>query len=279
MARYELVLETLSPHAAIERVKRAGAQVRSARLLQKNVLALQVACKDVKKVFAILRSSCYNVKKVRPLGGVRALRFARRAAGLLAGAALFFALVLFFESRVLRIEIVGSGAYYRQEICAILREQGVTLLAPLPKSGGRVAQQVLALPRVSYCAVNGRGGVVTITVEVSGDALPLTQGDLTAPRGGIVEELLIVRGTPRVAVGERVEAGGVLVSCGAGNVVIARALLRVPFAQEYALQEETQVRAQAALDFGNIIQIQLEKRERGWYAEGISLCAANSNLA
>ena len=65
MRAIELEIEGLSAHRAVERLRREHIAVLSARRTQKNAVAVCVDANDRKKVFAILRDTCYNIKKVR----------------------------------------------------------------------------------------------------------------------------------------------------------------------------------------------------------------------
>ena len=96
MRRAELEIRALNAFQAVEKLSRAGIEVFSARLNEKNSITLQVNRKDLQKVFAILRGSCYNIKKVRPRGVSRAIAVAVKRAGFLAGALAFVLGTLLF---------------------------------------------------------------------------------------------------------------------------------------------------------------------------------------
>lgn len=285
IGKSELLIESLGAHRLPDKLAGAGIEVLSAQKIQKNAIVLQVRRKDLKKVFAILRGSCYNVKRVRARGGAKVLLWCKKSAGVLAGIALFCAIVLFCESRVLKIEIAGSGAYYRTEITEILARNGVKPFSAPPKDVAAITAEILSLPRVGFCSVGKRGGVVTVTVEVSDESAPLQSLPLLSPADGVVEELVVVRGTPLVKEGDEVSAGETLVSNRVGGesgereiVVIARVRVRAPFSAEYPLESEEAARLQAALDYGEIVQIHTEKTENGWRVSGEAVAEAAVNL-
>ncbi len=285
MKKCGIEIESLSAHRVLDKLAQAGVRVLSAERAQKNVVTVWINGKDEKKVFAILRGSCYNVKKVRYRGLERLKRECLKAVGLVAGAFVFLCGVLFTESRVLKIRVVGSGAYYAREVNEILCANGTGFFSAKPAEDSGLTAKILSLPRVSFCSLALEGGVLTVTVEVS-DESGLHEGTpLLAPAGGTVEELVIVRGTAKVAVGDTVAAGDVLVenSAPVGEsgfrpvIVIARAAVRCTVAKEYALGE-TEAIFQARLDFGEIENIKTTQTAEGWLVEGSVLAEASINL-
>ena len=130
--RQEFFVEALSVYRVVDKLARAGIEILSFRTESKNSAVFTVNGKDAKKVFAILRGSCYNIKKVRPKGLSKIAERVVKSAGLFTGILLFFLSVLFFEARVLDIRVVGSGAYYKDEVLRILSENGVKKFSALP---------------------------------------------------------------------------------------------------------------------------------------------------
>ncbi len=275
-AEVGFTVESLSADRAIQKLAREGIEV-SARKLQKNAVDIRIRAKDSKKSFAILQGSCYNIKNVRYYGLEKLRRAALRGMGLIVGCILFLAGTLFLESRVLTCEVVGSGAYYEREVRQILSEEGVTPLSPLPKETGHIVARVLSLPRVEFCTVAGRGGVLTVTVRCVGDIAPLAGIDLIAPASGRLEALFIVKGTPLHAVGEQVREGEAVVAA-EGGVVIARLAVSFPVAREYQGETEEEALGMAQFDFGDLTEIHTQKTESGWKIEGVAHVAASLNL-
>ena len=159
MRRAELEIRALNAFQAVEKLSRAGIEVFSARLNEKNSITLQVNRKDLQKVFAILRGSCYNIKKVRPRGVSRAIAVAVKRAGFLAGALAFVLGTLLFERTILSVRIVGSGAYYAAEVSDVLARGGVKRFGSLPKDTSQMTAEILSLPRVSFCTIGKKRGV------------------------------------------------------------------------------------------------------------------------
>lgn len=281
----EFYIEGLSAHRAIDKLAREGIAVLSAEKVQKNAVRIQLYAKDAKKGFAILKNSCYNVKKITPVGISRWLARCVRSAGLLAGALLFALFVAGMQTRVLEIRVVGSGAYYESEVLQILAERGVKRLGAAPEESA-VEAEILSLPRVNFCSLATRGGVLYVTVEVSDEFTPLSKEPLCSPASGMVEELVAVRGTPLVAAGDRVQKGdlcvkGVMLVGEEERPVAVIAYIKVSFSfsAEYACESEEKARAQAALEYGESAEFTVIKTETGYRAEGKAYAEASVNIS
>ena len=274
----EFEIEGLGAERVAEKLVRGGVPVLGARIVQKNVVRIRVDGKHGKKVFAILQGSCYNIKKSRPVGWERVVHAFMKHAGLAVGAVLFVCAVVFFQGRILKIDVVGSGAYYRAEVLSVLSESGASFLAPVPAEKAGITARILALPRVSFCSLSHEGGVLTVRVEVEDEALPLVVGALTAPADGTVESLTVVRGRACVSVGDEVRAGDPVAEPAAGeNYVIARVAVRYAVDAEYTGSEES-APAQSYLDYGGIADLESQKTGNGWRITGSALAIAAVNL-
>ena len=269
----QLVIQGIGPERVLDKLARAHVPVLAARRTQKNAVVLTVAAKDCKKVFAILRGSCYNIKKVRPLGLMR-LKGARRLFSLAAGAVLAIACVLALERRVLSIEVQGSGAYYEGEVRAILQEGGITLLT----------SRILSLPRVSFASLRFEGGVLTVLVEVSDEEDVFSPAPLKSPKAGVLEELVVLRGTPCAEAGQQVEAGQTLIServtYGEREekvLVVGYAVLLCPVEGVFQGSEEAALEA-ARLAFGEDAELFSEKTEEGWRIYGQARTEISSHM-
>lgn len=284
MLKTEFYIEGLSAYRAVEKLARAGVTVLSAEKVQKNAVRVQLSAKDAKKGFAILKNSCYNIKKVSPVGVSKLLARLAKSSGLALGALLFVLCVAVMQTRVLKICVVGSGAYYESEVKTILAQKGIGRLSGVREQSACEAE-ILSLPRVNFCSLSSRGGVLVVTVEVSGESAPLSTDPLLAPASGKVEELVVVRGTPLVQAGDEVQKGDLCVK-GVSLVgeeerpvaVIAYLKVSYAFSAEYACVSEEQARAQATLDFGAEAELHIGKTENGFLAEGRAYARASVNL-
>ena len=279
-------MEALSVYRVVDKLARAGIEVCDFRILSKNSAVFTVNGKDTKKAFAILRNSCYNIKKVRPKGAAKVASTIKRFIGLAAGILLFFICVFAFQARILDIRVVGSGAYYKDEVLRILEGNGVKKLNKLPKDCAPITARIIALPYVSFCTVGKEGGIVTVTVEVTDDDKTLASEPLLSPASGVIEELIVVRGTPLLQVGSSVSEGESVVQneivFGEGGtarkvIVIARVTVAYPFSKEYAGSEENALLS-AALEFESTREVHTTQTGSGWLVEGVALAKRSLNL-
>ena len=282
--RVRLLIRGIAPERVFDKLARAHIPVLAARRVQKNAVCFAVAAKDYKKVFAILRGSCYNVEKVRPVGLKRLAERCRRLPGLLAGGALALAAVLFLETRVLKVEIGGSGAYYESEVRAILREGGIAPLSPAPEQTALLTSRILSLPRVSFASLRFEGGVLTVRVEVSDEEEIFFPAPLKSPKAGVLEELVVLRGTPCAQAGQQVEAGQTLIServAYGGReervLVVGYAVLLCPVEGVFRGSEEAAFEA-ARLAFGGDAELFSEKTEEGWRIYGTARMEISSHM-
>lgn len=284
MKKCGFYIEGLNPERAIDKLVSAGIEVLSAQKPQKNTVIVWTDGKDSKKVFAILQSSCYNIKKVRSAGLRRLAVACRRTAGLIAGAALFILCVVFCESRVLSVKVTGSGAYLDGEIKEILRENGTAFFSPVPRDTNELTACVMGLPRVTFCSFSHEGGILTVDVEVSDENAVISGKPLLSPVAGTVERLTVVRGTALFAVGDSVQAGDTLVAdyITSDNgtrsvVVIAEAVISYPVAVKYPLPEKEAI-AKAYLEYGEIEGLKTSVAGNETLIEGIARAGVTLNL-
>lgn len=211
----KLKIEGIYPEGAIKKLAREKIPLFEIKKTDKKSLELCIERKYRKKVFTILEDSCYNITKVRYYGLFRALRRCRERAGLFAGCVLFFILCAFSDYPVLRIDVVGTGEYYRREIMQLLDKNGVAVGRPYDgKSASQITAEILALKDVSFCSLKKSGNVLKVEVQTSPSADYCERGvPLLAATDGSVYSLTVLRGAAAVQAGDEVSAGDLLVGC------------------------------------------------------------------
>lgn len=285
IAKIGLYVEGLSAYRVADKLNQAGIGLYALKKVQKKGVYLEVALKDRKKVFAILQGSCYNIVKARPRGLVRLAQKCVQSAGIVLGAILFFLGVTVIQTRVVSVRVTGSGAYLEPQVREILALGGVGTFSAAPEDTSAFRAAVLSLPRVNFCSFRHAGGVLTVTVEVSDESAAVSKEQLFAPADGIIEELVVVRGTACLEVGAEVKKGDVVVrnSVLFGEeerpvIVIARVKVRYSFAREYAIESEEKAILQVTLDYGETEEVHTTKTETGWLVEGTAFASASVNL-
>ena len=209
----EWTVESVAPLHAVDKLARRGISVYNVEKLSPKCLKFRAKCKDRKKIFAIFRGSCYTVSRGKSVGLKRLADAVLLRPGMVAGAALFFALGLAGTFFVMDIRVEGSGARYEERAVQILHENGLHAFAPFSeKKAAQAGAALLKLPGIVFAEVEKSGYVVTVTLEESADALlPARKTELKAAAGGEIESLTVLRGTPLVKAGETVAEGQVLV--------------------------------------------------------------------
>lgn len=158
-----------------------------------------------------------RIKTVKKYGVPFYLMWARKRRILVAGTLFFFIMLYILASFVWFIEVKGNNNVDTQEIMRSLKSQG--LKVGIPKSSF-VREEVedrllLDIPELAWAGIEIRGS--RVIVEVAEKTLPPTgeeikPADIIAAREGIIEELLVLRGTALVKEGDRVLVGQSLVA-------------------------------------------------------------------
>lgn len=208
----ELEIDGICPQRALDKLVKKDIRLFRVQKMSPSRLKLRVKSKDLQKVFAILRGSCYTVTK-RFIGLSRALACVRSAPGILVGAALALAVFLGSQQMVLRIELSGAFPQYGPLVRECLADAGVRAFGFFDRAAAeRAESELLALPGVQFAKLEKSGSVLTVTLEgeTESEVSPRVR-HLYAPCAGTVESLVVLRGTARAEEGEQVQAGQLLV--------------------------------------------------------------------
>ena len=208
----KLKIEGLYPEGVISKLKREEIPLFHVQKRDKKTLELCVERKYRKKVFTILEHSCYNIVKAEPFGLSRAVEWGKNRIGFFIGAILFALLCALSNLFILRIEVVGTGDYYRREVLSVLGENGVGIGRRYSdKNAAEITAQILAFENVSFCSLKKSGSVLRVEVQTSASTPTPQRGALVSPASGTVYSLTVIRGTAQVAEGDTVEKGQLLV--------------------------------------------------------------------
>ncbi len=170
---------------------------------------------DLERIAAIAAEKGWRFENAAPVGAAAGLRRLWERPGLLAGALLACALLVFAMQFVWLVRIEGAGAY-RADIAAYLAEEGYR--PGMRKSGMDAPRLALLLqrryPEVAWFRVYVSN--VTLTVEctqgVPPPPLPSSEpSDLLAARDGVVQAVEVYAGTAMVHPGDAVRKGQLLI--------------------------------------------------------------------
>lgn len=169
--------------------------------------------KDTKKVFAIFKKPCYNIRVEKLSFKTRVLNAVKLRAGLVAGGLFFICACIISNSFVLKIEVSGSGDYLEPEVKRIVLSEGARIFGSYSDFNKISATgRILSLPGVTFCNVEKRGSILVVDVQVSGeDAKNVNNAPLVADIGGVLKRIVAVCGTAAVSAGDVVSAGDTLI--------------------------------------------------------------------
>ena len=172
--------------------------------------------RDYRKLHAFRRQGCVHLRVTRKKGLPFLCRRYRRRPGLLIGLALFCAFLTVMPRFVWRVEVRSRGDVDEAAVVSALDELGLRVGVPLARVDGADLRHrlALALPEVSWAAVNDDGAVVTVEVRGVEEKPAVKEGwaNLVAAREGQIVALYVQSGSAAVKVGDAVTAGQLLVS-------------------------------------------------------------------
>jgi len=201
----------------INHLARQNFTLLNVKKLTNKRLIVSVNYLDSKKLFAIAKDLCYNIKKVKNTG--RDLPFIRlyKHVGLLLGAVVFLFSVLTFNDLVLSIDYVGSGSVYKREVEDLLLEQGIGQFSKFSSLDLRKLEDKILAKSQSFsfvsCQKKGSRLIVELIIsDKSGNSLTGNVEKMVAQTSGVIENLKVYRGKAMVKTGDLVNVGDLLVS-------------------------------------------------------------------
>ncbi len=201
----------------VNTLKNKGVNILDLKSKNNKTIRISINIGDEQKFFAITDKMCYNVKKIKNKGKMLWLYALLSRKSLVVGALCFVTLTIIFSDIVLGFTFSGSGSVYKGEILNYLSEQGVTRFSrfsaiDLPKLSDKMLADNKRFSFVN-CYKKGNRLVIDLAIAQSNTHIKgEVKGDFYAECGGIVEEISVYRGTAQVAVGQKVNAGEVLVA-------------------------------------------------------------------
>lgn len=214
----EVELTSAEPEAALGAISTRGIEIF--RVEQKGELTMRfrIRRKDYNMLAALCEKRGETLKLLRKSGLYWAGRQLLRRPVLLAGMALFLALVLYLPSRVFFIRVEGNVTVPTRQILEAAGESGICFGASRRQVRSEKVKNALlsAVPQLQWAGVNTAGCVATISVRERTDAQASQQEwevtSIVAARDGYILSGTVTRGNALFQVGQAVKAGQVLVS-------------------------------------------------------------------
>ena len=200
---------------AICKMQRNDINLYKIKKMSQDRLIFWCEIKDELKIFAIFDGSCYNIKKIKYSGLLYPVVFLMHNAGILIGLIIFLISLFISNMYLYKIEISGSGSFYKTEINEILKENDIKSFMLFKNLNfDLIEKELLSLEGVNFVSAKRDGSRLIIDVRIgNSDSVPLNRKyiDLVSTKDGEVLNISVIRGTAQVAVGDNVVIGQSLI--------------------------------------------------------------------
>ena len=206
----------LSAEKLMNAARAQGVVLRKVQRGKDRALTVFSSPKDYAALCALAKEKGYQVSESQPVGLLRLMQRLGGRWGLIAGAAVCAALVIFAMGFVWQVRIENAGAY-AGEVRACLEEWGVRPGIRREKVDLSALREKLEwrLPRVKWVRTAWAGVALVVSLE-EGTPPPDIEsagapGDVVAGEDGLLSRLTVYAGTPMAKAGDFVRAGQVLI--------------------------------------------------------------------
>ncbi len=185
-------------------------------LINESLAKVTVDAQDINKFFAICKNMCYN-KKVIGYGGILSpLTLFINKVGLCVGAIVFTLAVILFNNVCLGVKIQGSGKAFENETIGVLKSMGIQKYVLFSGMDYKMIENKIlsSNPNVTFVSVYKDGNYLVVDSQITSskvEVLGENSLDIISTVDGVVEEIVVLRGTPIVKVGDFVKRGDLLV--------------------------------------------------------------------
>ncbi len=171
---------------------------------------------DVNKFFAICKNMCYNKKVVGYRGILCPLTLFINKVGLCLGIALFILISTLLNGVCLGVKIQGSGVAFESETRSLLKTLGVSKYSLFSKIDYKqIENKILSSnPNITFVSVYKEGNFLVVDSQITSSKIEVlgeNSTDIVSVVDGVIEEIVVLRGTPLVKVGDKVKKGDILV--------------------------------------------------------------------
>lgn len=171
---------------------------------------------DYRRIRSIARSSKVRVRIVARKGCPFVMYRLTKRKGLIVGPMIACLILYLCTLFVWQVEVVGNRIVDAEEIYELAKAEDIYVGALCSAIRPREAQEMIVAKcgQLVWCGIHREGTRVVIEVvektsrRTSDDGL----GDIVADKSGIITEMIVLRGTGAVAVGDTVSAGTVLIA-------------------------------------------------------------------
>lgn len=184
--------------------------------LNETLAKVTIDFQDINKFFAICKNMCYNKKVIGYRGILCPLTLFINKVGLCLGIALFILISTLSNGVLLGVKIQGSGKAFESETRSLLKTLGVSKYVLFNKIDYRqIENKILSSnPNITFVSVYKEGNFLVVDSQITSSKIEVlgeNSTDIVSTVDGIIEEIVVLRGTPLVSVGDKVKKGDLLV--------------------------------------------------------------------
>ncbi len=215
---WELVIQTTAPERALNALWEAGVPFFGAVPLDGVTLGLRVPYGALERARSVLERQGCDLLRCRAYGLRPGLGRLRRRHALLVCGAVCAVLLAVSNLFVWRIDVQGNDTVPTGAVVRAMARAGAGIGSFWPGFDGEGlrTQLLVALPELQWAGVSYHSGVVTVTVREQRAAPEVVDHDegthIVAATEGVITGISAKLGQPAAAVGDRVEAGQLLIS-------------------------------------------------------------------
>lgn len=227
------------------------------------VMRACVAKSDYSALRAVARKSKMRLRVKQRHGLPFHTRKYKGRLGLLVGAVLFFVVLYVLSLYVWDVEVNGNVALTKEQVLTVMSDIGVRPGALKSDLKAKLMEQqaMVALPELSWIAINQQGSVVSVELkerEVPPESVPQDEPcNMISTSTGQVVRLEVYTGTAAVKAGDAVIKGQLLINGvvedAMGNSVLKHATGKIFAATRHTLRVEVPLEQTVAVQTGNVI--------------------------
>ena len=200
----------------INTIKNRGIDLFDIKKLNNKQVIVAVSYNNSKKLFAIAKEMCYNIKKVREKGLGLILLNSARSVGVILGALAFSLITISLSDVIFEFNYSGTGSANKSQVQEYLSSVGVNKYSRFSSFDlEKLEDQILAnCNDLSFVSLQKKGNRLMIELTLSESGVKRLDNNVYkffSPISGVVESIKVYRGTAIVKEGDRVNEGDLLV--------------------------------------------------------------------
>lgn len=211
-------IKTASTYELLTAISRAGIPVFDLLVVDALTISIRIKRTDYKELKALLEKRNEEISIKQKTGTYWSLRNFCKRPLLIVGICILFFLTIFLPTRILFVRVEGNKCVPTQQILEEAERTGICFgTSRRSVRSERIKNTVLSyIPQLQWVGINTYGCVAVISVQERTPADVSSQlpniSSVVADWDGIIQSMVVTRGTPMCSVGQAVYKDQVLVS-------------------------------------------------------------------